>query len=210
MAAILANEEGQKGGAGLASDGKHSDSSEAAAVEGENTKADMPQTTTKKEAAMQTSAYSAQAQAGGAGKLPSEVTWHVPSTGASRQRGCKLALPSHLWERRAEEALAAAQEQAPAAVDHLPSVVTWNFPPVTRRVAAAEALRPIAGSTAASAGQLLGEEASSDCKQDREREVSSTPALCPCAAVTFCCTPCRRRPCALAQDELMRVSFNSA
>jgi hypothetical protein len=194
MAAMLANEEGQKGGAGHASDGKHSNGSEAAAVEGDATKADMPQTR------VLTSAYSAQAQAGGAGKLPSQVTWHVASTGASRQRKCGVALPAHLWERRAEEALAAAQEQAPAAVDHLPSVVTWHCPPVTRRVAAAEALRPIAGSTAASAEQLQGE-ASSDCKQDCEQEASSTTALCPCAAVPSCCTcctQCRRRPCALA------------
>ena len=206
MAAMLANEEGQKGGAGHASDGKHSDSSEAAVVDGDATKADMPQATTKRAAATQTSAYSAQAQAGCAGKLPSEVTWHVPLTDASRQRACGVALPAHLWKRRAEEALAAAQEHAPVAVDHLPSVVTWHCPPVTRRVAAAEALRPIAGSTAASAGQPLGVEASSDCEQDSEEEASSTPALCPCAAVASCCTQCRRRACALGQDELMSIS----
>jgi len=47
---------------------------------------------------------------------PARTQHHAaPSTDASRQRRCGVALPTQVWERRPEESLAAAQEQPPAA-----------------------------------------------------------------------------------------------
>ena len=56
---------------------------------------------------------------------PARTQHHAaPSTGASRQRRCGVALPTPLWERRAEESLSAALESMSAAREQPPAPVS--------------------------------------------------------------------------------------
>ena len=195
MAAMLANEEGNKIGEGNASDGRE------AALESNITTADMPHAIAKKQpAGTQTSAHDARAKADSAGKRPSEVTWHLstratPSFGISSDAPAAASAEAGVTTRRSGPGTCDASSQPLAdgsVLEHqeqqelLPSVVTWRCPPVPRRAAAGAALKTIPDLTAASAGQQQGKEASmhgNESQRDSERETSSTTVLCPCAPV---------------------------
>ena len=233
---MLANEEGNRIGAGNASDGRE------AASESNSTTANMPHAiATKQPACTQTSAHDARAKAGSTGKRPSEVTWHLPTratpscgissdapaaasaeaeagmTSTHSARGTCDGTCDASWQALADGSMLQHQEHQEHLQHHglLPSVVTWRSLPVARGAGAGAGLHGIdlTASLSASAGLEQRKQASihaTKSKRDRERQTSNTTVLCPCAPVPRCPGNSRRRVTRRHDGSLLRPVLAAA